>query len=69
MAEQGASQLAGKIEFFSHHAVELFAQLTRSVDFLARIDYLRQPVCGILVGFGVLAELGMLACYFEFVCS
>lgn len=69
MAEQGAGQLAGEIELFSYSAVELLAQLARSVDSLARIDYFRQPVCGILVGFGVLAELGMFACYFEFVCS
>lgn len=69
MAKQRAGQLARQVEFFSYCAVELLAQLARSVDFLARIDYFRQPVCGILVGFGVLAELGMFACYFEFVCS
>ena len=69
MAEQGAGQLAGKIEFFSYIGIELLAQLTGSIDFLAGIDYGRQPVCGILVGFGMLAELGMFACYLKFVCS
>ena len=69
MTEERTSQLAGEIEFFSHRAVKFLAQLAGGVDFISGMDYSRKPVCGILVGFGILAELGMFACYFEFVCS
>lgn len=69
MTEQRTGQLAGEIEFFSYRAVELFAQLIRSIDFLAFENYIRKPVRSILVGLGILAELGMIACYLEFVCT
>jgi hypothetical protein len=41
---KGTGQLAWEVEFFSHRAVELFAQLIRGVDFLAFENYIRQPV-------------------------